>query len=168
MLERGEGPYVFDTHGSRYFDALSSLFCAQIGYSYGEEMAAAIAAPARRRSRSTRTGAPRTRRRSSSPSGSPSSRRATSTARSSPPAARSRSRPRGSSCAQYHLGDRRAPAHARRSPATSPTTASPSGRCRSPAWRDSRRPFGPPAIDVTHVVEHQRFRAPDGDDPAAL
>ena len=41
MLERGEGPYVFDTDGRRYIDALSSLFCAQIGYSHGEEMAAA-------------------------------------------------------------------------------------------------------------------------------
>ena len=41
VLERGEGPYVFDTHGRRYIDALSSLFCSQIGYSYGEEIAAA-------------------------------------------------------------------------------------------------------------------------------
>jgi len=40
VLERGEGPYVFDTEGRRYLDGLSSLFCAQIGYSYGEEMAA--------------------------------------------------------------------------------------------------------------------------------
>jgi adenosylmethionine-8-amino-7-oxononanoate aminotransferase len=44
VLERGEGPYVFDTEGKRYIDALSSLFCAQLGYSYGEEMAAAAAA----------------------------------------------------------------------------------------------------------------------------
>jgi adenosylmethionine-8-amino-7-oxononanoate aminotransferase len=43
VLERGEGPYVFDTKGNKYVDALSSLFCAQIGYSYGEEMAAAAA-----------------------------------------------------------------------------------------------------------------------------
>jgi adenosylmethionine-8-amino-7-oxononanoate aminotransferase len=43
VLERGEGPYVFDTKGQRYVDALSSLFCSQIGYSYGEEMAAAAA-----------------------------------------------------------------------------------------------------------------------------
>ena len=41
VLERGERPYVFDTDGRRYIDALSSLFCAQIGYSHGEEMAAA-------------------------------------------------------------------------------------------------------------------------------
>lgn len=42
VLERGEGPYVFDTTGKRHIDALSSLFCAQIGYSYGEEFTAAI------------------------------------------------------------------------------------------------------------------------------
>ena len=41
VLDRGEGPYVFDVHGNRYLDGLSSLFCCQIGYSYGEEMAAA-------------------------------------------------------------------------------------------------------------------------------
>ncbi len=39
VLERGEGVYVFDTEGKRYFDGLSSLFCCQIGYSFGEEMA---------------------------------------------------------------------------------------------------------------------------------
>jgi adenosylmethionine-8-amino-7-oxononanoate aminotransferase len=44
VLDRGEGPYVFDTHGNRYIDALSSLFCAQIGYSYGAAMAEAASA----------------------------------------------------------------------------------------------------------------------------
>src|SRR5919205_1507836 len=39
VLDRGEGSYVFDTEGKRYFDGLSSLFCCQIGYSFGEEMA---------------------------------------------------------------------------------------------------------------------------------
>jgi adenosylmethionine-8-amino-7-oxononanoate aminotransferase len=41
VLERGEGTYVYDTRGKRYIDALSSLFCAQLGYSYGHEMAVA-------------------------------------------------------------------------------------------------------------------------------
>src|ERR687892_1256897 len=40
VLERGDGPYVFDTDGRRYLDGLSSLFCCQLGYSFGEEMAA--------------------------------------------------------------------------------------------------------------------------------
>ena len=44
VVERGEGPYVFDLAGERHFDGMSSLFCAQLGYSYGEEMAAAAAA----------------------------------------------------------------------------------------------------------------------------
>jgi adenosylmethionine-8-amino-7-oxononanoate aminotransferase len=44
VLERGEGCHVFDTEGRRYVDGLSSLFCSQIGYSYGEEMAEAISA----------------------------------------------------------------------------------------------------------------------------
>jgi adenosylmethionine-8-amino-7-oxononanoate aminotransferase len=43
VLERGEGAYVFDSDGKRYLDGLSSLFCSQIGYSYGEEMAAVAA-----------------------------------------------------------------------------------------------------------------------------
>jgi adenosylmethionine-8-amino-7-oxononanoate aminotransferase len=39
VLERGEGPYVFDTGGRRYIDGLSSLFCCQLGYSHGAEFA---------------------------------------------------------------------------------------------------------------------------------
>jgi hypothetical protein len=35
VLERGEGPYVFDTQGRRYLDGLSSLFCCQLDYSFG-------------------------------------------------------------------------------------------------------------------------------------
>lgn len=41
VLDRGEGPYVYDTTGKQYIDALSSLFCSQLGYSYGAEMAEA-------------------------------------------------------------------------------------------------------------------------------
>ena len=44
VLERGEGPYVFDTAGRRYIDGLSSLFCSQLGYSYGAEFAEVAAA----------------------------------------------------------------------------------------------------------------------------
>jgi adenosylmethionine-8-amino-7-oxononanoate aminotransferase len=44
VLERGEGAYVFDTEGRRYLDGLSSLFCSQLGYSFGEEMSAAASA----------------------------------------------------------------------------------------------------------------------------
>jgi adenosylmethionine-8-amino-7-oxononanoate aminotransferase len=48
VLERGEGPYVYDTAGRRYVDGLSSLFCSQIGYSYGSEMADAAREPLER------------------------------------------------------------------------------------------------------------------------
>ena len=48
VLDRGEGPYVFDRSGKRYVDALSSLFCSQIGYSYGAEMAAVASAQLQR------------------------------------------------------------------------------------------------------------------------
>jgi len=44
VLDRGEGCHVYDTAGRRYVDGLSSLFCAQIGYSYGTEMAQAATA----------------------------------------------------------------------------------------------------------------------------
>ena len=48
VIERGDGPFVIDSDGRRYIDALSSLFCAQLGYSYGAEIAAAAAAQLRR------------------------------------------------------------------------------------------------------------------------
>jgi len=48
VLERGEGPYVFDGAGRRYIDGLSSLFCCQLGYSYGEEFGAVAAEQLRR------------------------------------------------------------------------------------------------------------------------
>ena len=44
VLDRGEGPYVFDTEGRRYIDGLSSLFCCQLGYSHGAEFAAVATA----------------------------------------------------------------------------------------------------------------------------
>ncbi|HMJ01913.1 MAG TPA: aminotransferase class III-fold pyridoxal phosphate-dependent enzyme, partial [Conexibacter sp.] len=44
LIERGEGIHVIDDEGRRYVDALSSLFCAQLGYGYGREMGAVAAA----------------------------------------------------------------------------------------------------------------------------
>lgn len=44
IIARGEGPYVWDDEGNRYFDAMSGLACSQLGYSYGEEIGAAGAA----------------------------------------------------------------------------------------------------------------------------
>ena len=56
VLERGEGAYVFDTDGRRYLDGLSSLFCCQLGYSYGDEMAEAASDQLRRLSFNTTWG----------------------------------------------------------------------------------------------------------------
>jgi adenosylmethionine-8-amino-7-oxononanoate aminotransferase len=39
VLERGDGVFVVDTLGRRHLDGLSSLFCAQLGYAFGAEMA---------------------------------------------------------------------------------------------------------------------------------
>ena len=39
VLERGEGVFVVDSLGRRHLDGLSNLFCAQLGYSFGSEMA---------------------------------------------------------------------------------------------------------------------------------
>ena len=39
VLERGEGVFVVDSLGRRHLDGLSNLFCAQLGYSFGPEMA---------------------------------------------------------------------------------------------------------------------------------
>jgi adenosylmethionine-8-amino-7-oxononanoate aminotransferase len=39
VLERGDGVFVVDSLGRRHLDGLSNLFCAQLGYAYGAEMA---------------------------------------------------------------------------------------------------------------------------------
>ncbi|HSD79694.1 MAG TPA: aspartate aminotransferase family protein [Solirubrobacteraceae bacterium] len=44
VLVRGEGCHVWDEHGNRHLDALSALFCSQLGYSFGEEFAEAAVA----------------------------------------------------------------------------------------------------------------------------
>ncbi|HEY0495005.1 MAG TPA: aminotransferase class III-fold pyridoxal phosphate-dependent enzyme [Kutzneria sp.] len=48
VIERGEGVHVIDTDGRRHLDALSCLFCAQLGYGYGEEFAEAATAQLKR------------------------------------------------------------------------------------------------------------------------
>ncbi|MBE2276748.1 MAG: aminotransferase class III-fold pyridoxal phosphate-dependent enzyme [Rhodobacteraceae bacterium] len=42
-IVRGEGCHVFDESGRKYFDGLATLFCVQIGYSHGAEIAEAAA-----------------------------------------------------------------------------------------------------------------------------
>jgi adenosylmethionine-8-amino-7-oxononanoate aminotransferase len=44
VLTRGDGVHVWDDRGRRHVDGLSALYCAQLGYGYGAEFAAAAAA----------------------------------------------------------------------------------------------------------------------------
>ena len=47
VIERGEGPYVYDTHGKRYLDGLAGLYTVQIGHGR-RQMAEAAAAQTER------------------------------------------------------------------------------------------------------------------------
>ncbi len=38
VLTRGDGCHVFDSHGKRYIDGLSGLYCTQVGHSFGDEI----------------------------------------------------------------------------------------------------------------------------------
>lgn len=44
VIVKGEGCYLFDSDGNKYLDALSALFCVNLGYSYGEELGEAALA----------------------------------------------------------------------------------------------------------------------------
>jgi adenosylmethionine-8-amino-7-oxononanoate aminotransferase len=44
LFERGDGCWLWDANGKRYFDGLSGLYCVQIGYSHGAEIGAAVQA----------------------------------------------------------------------------------------------------------------------------
>jgi len=43
IISHGEGCWLYDTNGKKYFDGLAGLFCTQIGYSYGAELGEAAA-----------------------------------------------------------------------------------------------------------------------------
>ena len=43
IMVSGEGCYVTDSEGKRYLDGISCLFCVNLGYSFGREMAEAAA-----------------------------------------------------------------------------------------------------------------------------
>ncbi|RBP68088.1 adenosylmethionine-8-amino-7-oxononanoate aminotransferase [Brevibacterium sanguinis] len=42
IMSRGEGCWIEDETGRRYFDALAGLFCVQVGYSHGGEIGEAV------------------------------------------------------------------------------------------------------------------------------
>jgi adenosylmethionine-8-amino-7-oxononanoate aminotransferase len=166
VLERGEGPYVFDTQGKRYVDALSSLFCAQIGYSYGEEMAAAVAKQMSTLAFNTNWGT------------------------AHPPAIELAARlaavaPGDLNHVFFTSGGSEAVESAwklvrehflasgqpQRTKAIARDIAYHGVTLGALAFTGVPRfkePFGRPAIDVTHVSNTNSFRAPDGEDPRAF
>lgn len=42
VMDKGEGCWIWDTNGKKFFDALGGLFCVQVGYSHGEEIGEAV------------------------------------------------------------------------------------------------------------------------------
>jgi adenosylmethionine-8-amino-7-oxononanoate aminotransferase len=166
VLDRGEGPYVYDTAGRQYIDALSSLFCSQLGYSYGEEMAQAASDQLRRLAFNTTWGT------------------------AHPPAIELAERISGLAPADdyrvFFTGGgsesvesawklvrehfiatgqpQRTKAIARRT-AYHGVTLGALSFTGVPPFKDG---FGEPPITVSHVSNTNAFRAPDADDPAAF
>ncbi|MBS1869332.1 MAG: aspartate aminotransferase family protein [Actinobacteria bacterium] len=166
VLERGEGPYVFDTRGRRYVDALSSLFCAQLGYSYGEEMSAAIAQQLRTLAFNTNWG-----------TAHPAAiELAEQLAERAPgdldhvffTSGGSESVEAAWKIVREHylaLGQpQRTKAIARRTAYHGVTL----GALSFTGVASMKEPFGPPPIEVTHVSNTNAYRAPEGDDADAL
>jgi adenosylmethionine-8-amino-7-oxononanoate aminotransferase len=156
VFERGDGPYVFDTHGRRYLDALSSLFCAQIGYSHGAEMAAAATAQLQRLAFNTNWG-------TAHPASIELAARLAALA------------PAGVEHVFFTSGGSEAVETAWKLVCQFHTARGEPGRTRAIARRNAyhgvtlgalaftgvpgfKEPFGRPAIDVVHVANTNRFR----------
>ena len=166
VLERGEGAYVFDTDGNRYLDALSSLFCCQIGYSYGEEMAAVAG-------RQLSSLAFNTNWATAHP---PAIELAAALAERAPGDLNRVFFTSGGSEAveaawkivrQHHLArgeEQRTKAIARDIAYHGVTL----GALSFTGVKPMKEPFGPPPIPVVRVSNTNAFRAPDGDDPGAM
>ena len=166
VLERGEGAYVFDTDGNRYLDALSSLFCCQIGYSYGEEMAAVAG-------RQLSSLAFNTNWATAHP---PAIELAAALAERAPGDLNRVFFTSGGSEAveaawkivrQHHLArgeEQRTKAIARDIAYHGVTL----GALSFTGVKPMKEPFGTPPIPVVRVSNTNAFRAPDGDDPAAM
>jgi len=166
VLERGEGPYVFDTQGTRYLDGLSSLFCAQLGYSYGEEMAHVAGAQLQSLAFSTVWGAAH-----------PTAIELSATLAELMPGDLDHVFFTGGGSESveaawklvrhYHLAN----GEPQRTKAISRDVAYHGvtlGALALTGVAKMKEPFGPPAIPVTHVAATNAFRAPDGDDEAAF
>ena len=166
VLDRGEGPYVFDTRGRRYIDSLSSLFCAQLGYSYGAEMAEAATAQLTRLPFNTNWA-------TAHPPAIELAERLTELA----PAGLTRAffTNGGSESVEaawklvrehyVAIGQPQRTKAIARDIAYHGVTLGALAFTGVPRFKEA---FGPPPIDVTHVSTTNAFRAPDGADPDAF
>jgi adenosylmethionine-8-amino-7-oxononanoate aminotransferase len=162
VLERGEGPYVFDTSGRRYIDALSSLFCAQLGYAYGARLGAVAAAQLERLACATNWGvaSPPALELAERLGGLTGLRRAFFTSGGSEAVEAAWKIVR-----QVHLArgeHRRTKAVARRTAYHGVTL----GALALTGVAVVKEPFGPPAIEVHHAATTNAYR-PEVDDPLA-
>ncbi len=166
VLDRGEGPYVFDTAGRRYIDGLSSLFCSQIGYSYGAEVGRVAARQLERLAFNTNW----------STAHPPAIELAERLAALAPEGLEKVFFTSGGSesveaawkiARQYHLanGDgQRHKAIARRTAYHGVTL----GALSFTGVESMKEPFGPPPIPVRHVSNTNAYRAADGRDEQAF
>jgi adenosylmethionine-8-amino-7-oxononanoate aminotransferase len=166
VLERSDGPYVWDTHGRQYIDALSSLFCCQIGYGYRDEMAAVAAEQIRTLPFNTNWGTAHppaielAQRLSELAPGDLNRVFFTSGGSESVEAAWKFAR-------LFHIAQGqpgRTKAIARQTAYHGVTL----GALSFTGVAGNKAPFGPPAIPVSHVSNTNTFRAPDGDDAQAF
>src|SRR4051794_40234417 len=166
VLDRGEGAYVFDTEGKRYFDGLSSLFCCQIGYSYGEEMASVASAQMSTLAFNTNwaTAHP------------PAIKLATALAERAPgdlnrvffTSGGSESVEAAWKIVRQHFMARGEPQRTKAIAREIAYHGVTLGALSFTGVRPMKEPFGPSPIPVVRVANTNPFRAPDGDDEAAF
>jgi adenosylmethionine-8-amino-7-oxononanoate aminotransferase len=166
VLERGEGPYVWDIRGRRYIDGLSCLFCCQIGYSYGREMSEVAAAQLTRLPFNTNWGTAHP----------PAIELATRLAELAPGELNRVMFTSGGSesveaawklARLYHVANgepQRIKAIARDGAYHGVTL----GALALTGVASNKEPFGEPAIPVARISNTGRFRVADGDDEAAF
>jgi adenosylmethionine-8-amino-7-oxononanoate aminotransferase len=163
---RGEGCEVIDSRGDRYLDGLSSLFCMQLGYDHGEEIAEAAAEQLRTIPYTTNW--------------------STATPVAIELAAALAARAPGDvthaffTCggsesvesawkiARQHFVQKGEPERRKVIARQTAYHGVNLGALAISGLPSYQAPFGPPALEVRHVSNTNRYRQPDGDDDAAF